>query len=105
MTRSNDSVGEAVKNTQINADVLIVYGNVLVYGGSLTRRHQGIISFEDGTQQLISSSGIELPVIFCTSKRCSEVSRLVVYWETGEDISEAIKPREKRLRHGAMVCP
>ena len=63
------------------------------------------MSLEDGAMQLTSSTGTELPVIFCTSKRWSAVTGQLIYWKDGADLKRTIKPLKKQLGRGVVCLP
>lgn len=101
------NIGDALRRNPIymKFGTLITYGNVLIYGGSLTSRYQGIMSLESGAHQLISNSGVSLPVIFCTFERWKDLSGRPFDWRNPEDIERDIKPLEKRLGRGVVCLP
>ena len=48
-----------------DADLMVVYGNVLIYGAHLTRRFQGIMAECKNVVRLTDSGGSSVPVLFC----------------------------------------
>lgn len=105
LTYSNKSLGLALSTGFASSSVMIVYGNVLVYGAHLTRRYQSLMSLKDGANNLQTYSGNAVPIMFCTEERWKQAVYMTLGWESSADMVCGLSPEYKPFVRGVTCLP
>lgn len=100
-THFSEAVLQSIDDS--NSNLLIVFGNILIYGANLTRKLQGAMFHASDTVIMKTDTGMRLPILFLPHK---EIERLRnKRFNRIDDMVKALQPTEKAFARGTVAIP
>lgn len=89
----------------LSSNVMIIYGNALVYGANLTRRYQSMMLYQEDAVDLITDGQRQVPIVFCRASVWNSLKHRMKNWKEAADMLADLQPAHKAFSRGMVVLP